>query len=82
MEADQCENKKDKSQSRTPPPCCETCQRPHPTTKYKQQLFLRNTARGIGVKLSAVLSADAATSQHLQQTEQHAALSPIGLSDN
>lgn len=36
----------------------------------------------MGVKLSAVLSRDAATSQHLQQTEQHAALSPIGLSDN
>lgn len=44
--------------------------------------LLYKTARRMGVKLSAVLSRDAATSQHLQQTEQHAALSPIGLSDN
>lgn len=64
------------------PACCETCQRPSQTTKYKQQLFLQNTARGLGAKLSAVLSTDAATSRHLQQTEQHAALSPIGLSEN
>lgn len=44
--------------------------------------FFFTTQPEESVKLSAVLSRDAAPSQDLQQAEQHAALSPIGLSDN